>query len=116
MDDLVGLVRAGYAAFNARDIEGALAAMTEDVEWANGWEGGYVHGHDGVRSYWTRQWQELDPHVTPMEIDVEGDTVDVLVDQVVSGPDGTEVRAGMVRHRYIVRGGRIARMDIHPAD
>jgi len=22
--------------------------------WANGMEGGHVHGHDGVRNYWTR--------------------------------------------------------------
>jgi hypothetical protein len=64
--------------------------------------------------YWTRQWRELDPNVTPLEITVNGDTADVLVDQVVRNADGSEVRAGTVRHRYVVRGGRIARMDIDP--
>jgi hypothetical protein len=29
-------------------------------------EGGFVRGHDGVRSYWTRQWQVLDPTVEPL--------------------------------------------------
>ena len=39
-----------YDRFNARDIEAALATMHPDVIWANGLEGGHVHGHDGVRA------------------------------------------------------------------
>ena len=42
------LLRSAYEAFNARDIDSALAAMTPDVDWANGWEGGRVVGHDAV--------------------------------------------------------------------
>ena len=49
-----------YDRFNARDIEAALATMHPDVIWANGLEGGHVHGHDGVRDYWTRQWAMMD--------------------------------------------------------
>ena len=37
------LLRSAYKAFNARDIDTALAAMHHDVEWQNGMEGGYVH-------------------------------------------------------------------------
>jgi hypothetical protein len=33
--------------------------MDADVHWPNGWEGGYVEGHDEVRDYLTRQWKEL---------------------------------------------------------
>jgi hypothetical protein len=29
-----------YAAFNARDIDTALAGMSDDVDWPNGGEGG----------------------------------------------------------------------------
>jgi len=54
------LLEDAYHAFNARDLEGALATMHKDVEWPNGMEGGYVHGHEGVREYWTRQWQMID--------------------------------------------------------
>ena len=36
-----------YAAFNARDIDAALAGMHPEVDWPNGWEGGRVHGRDG---------------------------------------------------------------------
>ena len=54
-----------YDRFNARDIEAALATMHPDVIWANGLEGGHVHGHDGVRDYWTRQWAMMDSHAEP---------------------------------------------------
>ncbi len=49
-----------YERFNARDIDGVLAHLASDVDWPNGWEGGYVKGHDEVRDYWTRQWAEID--------------------------------------------------------
>jgi len=66
-----------YEAFNARDMDTALAAMHPDVDWPNGWEGGRVFGRDGVRDYWTRQWRMIDPHVEPLrfEDDEAGRTV-----------------------------------------
>ena len=54
-------LRSLYQAFNKRDIDAVLAAMSEDVDWPNAWEGGRVHGKQAVRAYWTRQWQEIDP-------------------------------------------------------
>jgi hypothetical protein len=33
-----------YAAYNARDVDTALAAMHPDGIWPNGMEGGYVCG------------------------------------------------------------------------
>ncbi len=54
-----------YNRFNARDMEAVLATMHPNVVWANGMEGGHVYGHDGVRSYWARQWAMIDPHVEP---------------------------------------------------
>jgi ketosteroid isomerase-like protein len=73
-----------YAAFNRRDIDAALAAMHPDVEWENGMEGGFVRGHDGVRSYWTWQWQVLDPTVEPL-VFTEDETgrIVVTVHQIV---------------------------------
>jgi ketosteroid isomerase-like protein len=38
------LVRRSYDRFNARDIDGVLSALAEDVAWANGMDGGHVHG------------------------------------------------------------------------
>ena len=53
------LLRSLYDAFNARDIDTVVAAMSPDVDWPNGWEGGRVVGHDAVRHYWERQWAEI---------------------------------------------------------
>jgi len=73
MPDDVELLRRIYALFNCRDIESVLAAMDSEVVWANGMDGGYVHGRDGVRSYWQRQWAIIDPHVEPVEISSNGE-------------------------------------------
>ncbi len=45
--------------------------MHPDVEWPNGMEGGTVHGHIGVREYWTRQWGIIDPRVEPKSFDLD---------------------------------------------
>lgn len=50
------VITQAYHAFNAHDIDAVLAVLDPDVEWANGLEGGYVHGHAAVRAYRTRQW------------------------------------------------------------
>lgn len=59
------LLRAAYAAFNARDINAALAVMSADVAWPKAFKGGVARGHEEVRAYWTEQWAEVDPHVDP---------------------------------------------------
>jgi hypothetical protein len=45
------LVQQAYAAFNARDVEAAVAFMHPDVDWPNGMEGGpfAVDVHQVVR-------------------------------------------------------------------
>jgi ketosteroid isomerase-like protein len=107
------LLTGAYAAFNARDTERALAAMRPDVEWPNGMEGGYVHGHAGVREYWTRQWRLIDPHVEPRGFATEA-TGHVVVDvhQVVRDRSGSVLSDQMVQHVYTIADGLIARMSI----
>jgi hypothetical protein len=107
------LLRRAYRDFNARNIDAVLAAMHPDVEWANGWEGGHVHGREAVRAYWTRQFAALDPHVEPLEIepDEEGRIV-VDVHQVVRDLAGNLIVDTQVHHVYRIRGGLIERMDI----
>jgi hypothetical protein len=50
------LLRAAYAAFNARDIDAALALMTPDVERPRAFKGDFVRGPEEIRAYWTEQW------------------------------------------------------------
>lgn len=62
----IELLHAAYAAFNARDIDAALALMTEDVAWPRAFKGGFVHGHEAIRAYWKEQWSEINPSVKPV--------------------------------------------------
>jgi len=102
-----------YNAFNARDIDAVLAFMHKDVDWPNGWEGGRVYGHQGVRDYWSRQWAAIDPHVEPVGFDTdETGRVVVKVYQVVRDLDGNVISEGMVEHIYLIEGGLIKSMEI----
>ena len=108
------LLRKTYTAFNARDMEGALAAMHPDVEWPNGMEGGVVLGHAGVRAYWMRQWGLINPHVDP-ETFREDDSgrIVVGVHQVVRDLNGKVLMDRMVEHLYTIDDGLIRKMEIH---
>ena len=109
----IELIKKAYAAFNVRDIDGALATMTPDVNWPNGMEGGIVHGHDGVRAYWTRQWGVLDPHVEPRKIETDSSgRIVVGVHQVVHEVSGKLLLDRMVEHVYTLKNGLIQSMEI----
>ena len=113
MSDDVEFLRRVYALFNARDIENVLAAMHPDVVWANGMEGGHVHGRDEVRSYWKRQWAIIDPHVEPVEISSNGEgEVVVKVHQVVRDPKGNLLADRVVIHVFQIQNGLIQSFDI----
>jgi SnoaL-like domain len=107
------LLRFVYDAFNRRDVDAILPKMHPAVEWPNGMEGGWVHGREGVRSYWTRQWGMIDPHVEPTRIAASDDgRVIVHVHQVVRDLSGSVLLDRMVQHIYSIRDGFIQRMDI----
>lgn len=102
-----------YALFNARDMERLLAGMHHDVVWANGMEGGHVHGHNGVRDYWTRQWAIIDPHVDPIDIQQRPTgEFDVRVRAVVRDLTGTLLSDQLVNHVFMVENGLVRRFDI----
>lgn len=113
MSNEVELLTRLYDQFNARDIESVLATMREDVVWANGMEGGHIHGRDGVREYWKRQWAMMDPHVTPVAFSrgPEGEVV-IEVHQVVRDLSGTVLADRMVGHVFQIEDGLVKRFDI----
>jgi hypothetical protein len=107
------LLQRAYDAFNARDIDAALALMHPEVDWPNGFEGGREHGHEAVRAYWTRQWAQVDSHVDPLSFTEAPDgRVIVDVHQTIRELDGTLRGEAQVTHVYTVRDGLVARMDI----
>ena len=113
MSDEVELLKKVYGLFNGREMESVLAAMHPDVVWANGMEGGHVHGRDEVRSYWKRQWALMDPHVEPLEIlpTAKGEVV-VKVHQVVRDCEGNLLVDKFVIHVFQIQDGLIQRFDI----
>ncbi len=111
------LIAEAYSAFNRRDIDGALALMSENVSWPKASEGGRVVGKEEIRAYWTRQWREFDPHVEPLEVigREEGKT-DVKVHQLVKTSSGDTLSDTLVWHVYTIANGLIERMDLGESD
>jgi ribosomal protein S18 acetylase RimI-like enzyme len=108
------LLRRAYEAFNARDIQGALATMHPQVDWPNALEGGRINGHTEVRAYWGRQWESLDSQVQPLRIEQSpGGGVIATVRQLVRDRAGNVVSDQTVEHRFVIAGGLIERMDIN---
>ncbi|KAA1183656.1 nuclear transport factor 2 family protein [Rhizobium tropici] len=114
------LIKRIYDSFNARDIDGVLVELADDVSWANGMEGGHVHGREAVRDYWTRQWTVISPHVEPVAIQTSGD--DVIAVEVIQSIFDLEgqplkdqahgLKDKRVMHIFRMANGKIARFDI----
>lgn len=109
-----------YDGFNARDIDGVLAALAPDVAWANGMEGGHEHGLAAVRDYWTRQWAIVSPTVTPLKFVEQADgVVLVTVAQAIRDLEGKPLQDTgfglqdkLVGHVFHFRDGKVVRFDI----
>lgn len=111
----IELLRAAYAAFNARDIDAALALMTPDVAWPRAFKGGFVQGPQEVRAYWTEQWGEINPHVEPVAFHPENvDRILVDVHQVVRDMAGTVIADEHVGHRFTLNHDLIQMMEVSP--
>ena len=112
--DIEQRLRALYVAFNAREIDAVLAALAEDVDWPNAWEGGRLNGREAVREYWTRQWAEIDGRVEPVGFETRPDgRVAVQVDQTVRDLEGALLSEGRVVHVYAFRDdGLVASMEV----
>ena len=94
-------LRTAYAAFNARDIDAALATMTADVAWPRAFKGGFVEGPRAVRAYWTEQWSEISPQVEPVAFHLEEDgRILVGVHQMVRDLAGAVLADEHVGHRF----------------
>ena len=114
MADAEQLLRRAYRAFNARDVDAAIALMHPEVDWPNAWEGGRVIGHAAVRDYWARQFAAISSTVEPEGFTREADgSITVDVHQVVhDARTGELVSDSRVRHRYRLEDGLVVRMDV----
>ena len=120
MDADTELLQRIYDCFNARDLDGVLAVLADDVVWANGMEGGHVHGREAMRAYWTRQWAIVSPHVEPVGFQRRADgTIVAEVRQSVRDLEGKPIQGQahslndkMVGHIFRFRDSKITHFDI----
>jgi hypothetical protein len=111
--DYQPLLRQLYQDFNARHIDAVLAHMHTDVAWPNGWEGGYVAGHDEVRAYWLRQWSQINPIVEPLSFETRADgQIAIRVHQVIKDMDGQLLGDSQLNHVYSFENGKVRTMTI----
>lgn len=123
MNNEIEVLKRIYDRFNARDIDGVLDALADDVAWANGMDGGHVHGREGVREYWTRQWAMVSPHVEPVSFSTAPDgSIVVQVRQSVRDLQGRPLhgqthglRDKTVGHVFHLQEGKVTRFDIQDA-
>ncbi|OJF96414.1 nuclear transport factor 2 family protein [Pararhizobium antarcticum] len=119
-EDNVRMIERLYDFFNARDIDGVLDALADDVEWANAMDGGHEHGREAVRAYWTRQWAIVSPNVKPVAFSAAPDgALAVDVEQTIydlngvppEGKQGHKLSDKTVRHVFRIEGGKVTRFD-----
>lgn len=119
----IQVIKEMYERFNARDIDGVLAAVADNVAWANGMDGGHVHGREAMRDYWTRQWAIVSPHVDPITFQqTEDGAIAVEVIQSVFDLNGQPLNGqthGLkdktVTHIFRMDGDKVTRFDIQDA-
>lgn len=120
MDGNMELLKRMYDCFNARDIDSVLAVLADDVAWANGMDGGHVHGREAIREYWIRQWTMVSPHVEPVGFHRTDDgTVIAEVRQSVRDLEGKPfqgqahgLKDKTVGHAFRFQDGKVTRFDI----
>lgn len=109
----IELLRRIYVAFNARDLDAAIAVMTPDVTWPRAFKGGFVHGPKEIRSYWSEQGSEIDANVEPIAFHPEeNNRILVDVHQIVRDLEGKVIADQMVGHRFTFKEGLIQGMEI----
>ncbi len=106
-----------YDAFNKREIETIIAAMHPNVKWANGLEGGFVHGRDAVREYWTNQFKAIQPELETLKFETDKNNRSVVtVHQIIKDLDGNVLADAEVRQTFSIEDGLISLYEIGETD
>jgi hypothetical protein len=120
MNPDIALLTHLYAHFNARNIDALLAALAENVAWANGMDGGHLHGREAVRDYWTRQWAIVSPRIESLRFTQKPDgAILVEVQQSIRDAQGRRLEGQTHRltdktliHIFRLHAGQVTRFEI----
>ena len=106
-----------YDAFNKREIETIISLMRPDVKWANGLEGGFVHGQGAVREYWTNQFKAIQPELETLKFETDENNRNIVtVHQIVKDLEGNVLIDTEVRQIFTIEDGLISLFEIGETD
>ena len=108
-DDNKDLIKRGYEAFTARDIETVMSLFDDDIEWVQPGDSavsGTFHGKTEVMEHLGRL-AEKSPTVNIKRLIAEGDTVVAITDVSAGGETGEDADV------FIIRNGKTVRMEVH---
>ena len=111
-EDKVRLLSDLYRAFNLREIDRVLAALSPTVRWPNVFEKTELGGHAAVRAYWQRQLETIEPRVEPVEFEERQGSVAVRVRQIVTVKATGQVTESSVTHTYAFDEGLVTSMVV----
>ncbi|OBA98779.1 DUF4440 domain-containing protein [Mycobacteriaceae bacterium 1482268.1] len=103
------LVKKGYAAFAAGDIQTVMDVFDDDIEWVQPGQSaisGTFHGKTEVMEFLGRL-AEKSPTVTVKRLIAEGDTVAAITEVTIEGETSEDVDV------MTIRDGKTVRMDVH---
>ena len=103
------LVKKGYDAFAAGDVQAVMDLFDDDVEWVQPGESaisGTFHGKTEVMEFLGRL-AEKGPTVTVKRLIAEGDTVVAITEVSVDGQSGEDADI------MTIRDGKTVRMEVH---
>ena len=103
------LIRKGYEAFAAGDVETVMSLFDDDVEWVQPGEStvsGTFHGKTEVMEYMGRL-AEKSVTVKLKRMIAEGDTVVAITDVTVDGQTGEDADV------FTIRDGKTVRAEMH---
>ncbi|OBK72975.1 nuclear transport factor 2 family protein [Mycobacterium sp. 1274761.0] len=103
------LVKKGYAAFAAGDVQTVMDLFDDDIEWVQPGQSaisGTFHGKSEVMEFLGRL-AEKSPTVTVKRLIAEGDTVVAITEVTIDGETSEDVDV------MTIRDGKTVRMDVH---
>jgi len=108
-DDNKDLIKRGYEAFAAGDIETVMSLFDDDIEWVQPGDSavsGTFHGKTEVMEHLGRL-AEKSPTVNIKRLIAEGDTVVAITDVSAGGETGEDADV------FTIRNGKTVRMEVH---
>ncbi len=111
-EDKVRVLSDLYRAFNRREIDRVLSALSPSVRWPNVLQSTELRGHAAVRAYWLAQFETIEPHVEPVHFEPRQGGVAVRVRQVVTVKATGHVTETSVTHTYHFDDGLVTSMAV----